>query len=140
METAMKGGALGISTALIYPPASYSKTEQLVELAKVVGKYGGVYSSHIRGEGKELVQSIEEAITIGEKGGVPVEIYHLKAAYQPGWGTLMRQAGETIEKARARGLDVAADMYLYTAGGTSLSAVIPAWASEGGNAKTDGAA
>jgi N-acyl-D-aspartate/D-glutamate deacylase len=135
VDTAMQAGALGISTALIYPPASYSKTEQLVELAKVVSKYGGVYSSHIRGEGKELVQSIEEAITIGEKGGVPVEIYHLKAAYQPGWGTLMRQAGETIEKARARGSDVAADMYLYTAGGTSLSAVIPAWASEGGNAK-----
>lgn len=135
VDTAMKGGALGISTALIYPPASYSKTEQLIELAKVVGKYGGVYSSHIRGEGKELVQSIEEAIAIGEKGGVPVEIYHLKAAYQPGWGTLMQQAGETIEKARARGLDVAADMYLYTAGGTSLSAVIPAWASEGGRDK-----
>jgi N-acyl-D-amino-acid deacylase len=135
VDTAMKAGALGISTALIYPPASYSKTEQLVELAKVVGRYGGVYSSHIRGEGKELVQAIEEAITIGEKGGVPVEIYHLKAAFQPGWGTLMRQAGETIEKARSRGLDVAADMYVYTAGGTSLSAVVPAWASEGGNAK-----
>jgi N-acyl-D-aspartate/D-glutamate deacylase len=135
VDTAMRNGALGISTALIYPPASYSKTDQLIELAKVVSKYGGVYSSHIRGEGKELVQSIEEAIAIGEKGGVPVEIYHLKAAYQPGWGTLMRQAGEAIEKARSRGVDVAADMYLYTAGGTSLSAVIPAWASEGGNAK-----
>ncbi|MBK9154315.1 MAG: amidohydrolase family protein [Chloracidobacterium sp.] len=135
VETAMKGGALGISTALIYPPASYSKTEQLVELAKVAGKYGGVYASHIRGEGKELVEAIEEAITIGEKGGVPVEIYHLKAAYQPGWGTLMRQAGETIEKARSRGVDVAADMYVYTAGGTSLSAVVPAWASEGGRDK-----
>jgi len=135
VETAMKAGALGISTAPIYPPASYSKTEQLIELAKVAGQYGGVYSSHVRGEGKELVEAINEAITIGEKGGLPVEIYHLKAAYQPGWGTLMRQAGETIEKARARGLDVAADMYLYTAGGTSLSAVIPAWASEGGNSK-----
>ncbi|PYS92720.1 MAG: D-aminoacylase [Acidobacteria bacterium] len=135
VETAMKAGALGISTALIYPPASYSKTDQLIELAKVAGQYGGVYSSHVRGEGKELIESINEAITIGEKGGLPVEIYHLKAAYQPGWGTLMGQAGETIEKARARGLDVAADMYLYTAGGTSLSAVIPAWASEGGNEK-----
>ena len=135
VETAMKGGALGISTALIYPPASYSKTAELVELAKVAGRYGGVYSSHIRGEGKELVESIEEAITIGEKGRLPVEIYHLKAAYQPGWGRLMREAGEKIEAARARGLDVAADMYLYTAGGTGLSAVVPAWASEGGNAK-----
>ncbi len=135
METAMKAGVLGMSTALIYPPASYSKTEQLVELAKVAGRYGGVYSSHIRGEGKDLIESIDEAITIGEKGGVPVEIYHLKAAYQPGWGRLMREAGERIEAARGRGLDVAADMYLYTAGGTGLSAVVPAWASEGGNAK-----
>ena len=135
VETAMKSGALGISTALIYPPASYSKTEQLVELAKVAGRYGGVYSSHVRGEGKELVEAITEAITIGEKGGLPVEIYHLKAAYQPGWGTLMRQAGETIEKARSRGVDVAADMYLYTAGGTSLSAVVPSLAADGGRDK-----
>ena len=135
METAMKSGVLGVSTALIYPPASYSKTEELIELAKVAGRYGGLYVSHIRGEGKELVQSIEEAVTIGEKGGLPVEIYHLKAAYQPGWGTLMRQAGETIEKARSRGLDVSADMYLYTAGGTSLSAVVPSWAADGGREK-----
>jgi len=120
---------------LIYPPASYSKTDELIEMAKVAGRYGGFYSSHIRGEGAELIQSIDEAITIGEKGGLPVEIFHLKAAYQPGWGTLMRQAGERIEAARARSLDVAADMYLYTAGGTSLSAVIPSWAAEGGNDK-----
>lgn len=135
VETAMKGGALGISTALIYPPASYSKTDQLVELAKVAGHYGGVYSSHIRGEGKELIEAINEAITIGERGGLPVEIYHLKAAYQPGWGKLMTEAGRTIEAARSRGVDVAADMYVYTAGGTGLSAVVPAWASEGGNEK-----
>ena len=132
METAMKAGVLGMSTALIYPPASYSKTPELIEMAKVAGRHGGFYVSHIRGEGKELIESIDEAITIGEKGGLPVEIYHLKAAYQPGWGTLMRQAGETIEKARSRGLDVAADMYLYTAGGTSLSAVVPSWAADGG--------
>lgn len=135
VETAMKSGALGISTALIYPPASYSKTEQLVELAKVAGRYGGVYSSHIRGEGKDLIESIDEAITIGEKGGLPVEIYHLKAAYQPGWGRLMREAGQRIEAARSKGLDVAADMYLYTAGGTSLAAVVPSWAAEGGRDK-----
>ena len=138
VETAMKAGALGITTALIYPPASYSKTAELVEMAKVAGRYGGIYSSHVRGEGKELIESIDEAITIGEKGGLPVEIFHLKAAYQPGWGTLMRQAGKTIEAARSRGVDIAADMYLYTAGGTSLSAVIPAWASEGGTANLMG--
>ena len=135
VETAMKAGALGITTALIYPPASYSKTDELIEMAKVAGRYGGFYSSHVRGEGKELIQAIDEAITIGEKGGLPVEIFHLKAAYQPGWGTLMNQAGKTINAARSRGLDVAADMYLYTAGGTSLSAVVPSWAAEGGNAK-----
>jgi len=132
METAMKAGAMGMTTALIYPPSSYASTNELIEIAKVVGQYGGIYASHIRGEGKELVQSIEEAITIGEKGGLPVEIFHLKAAFQPGWGRLMRQAGRKIDEARARGLDVAADMYLYTAGGTGLEAVIPSWAFEGG--------
>jgi N-acyl-D-aspartate/D-glutamate deacylase len=135
METAMKSGAIGMTTALIYPPASYAKTEELIEMAKVAGNYGGIYASHIRGEGKELVQSIEEAITIGERGGLPVEIYHLKAAYQPGWGKLMREAGQTIEAARNRGVDVAADVYLYTAGGTGLDSVIPSWAFEGGREK-----
>lgn len=135
METAMKGGAIGMTTALIYPPSSYATTEELVEMAKVAGRYGGIYASHIRGEGKELVQSIEEAITIGEKGGLPVEVFHLKAAYQPGWGKLMGEAGEKIEQARSRGVDVAADLYLYTAGGTGLEAVIPSWAFEGGEQK-----
>jgi len=135
METAMKAGAMGMTTALIYPPSSYTTTEELIEVAKVAGRYGGIYASHIRGEGKELVQSVEEAIAIGEKGGLPVEIFHLKAAFQPGWGKLMREAGEKIEAARARGVDVAADMYLYTAGGTGLEATIPSWAFEGGNAK-----
>jgi len=135
METAMKSGVLGMSTALIYPPASYSKTEELIEMAKVAGRYGGVYASHIRGEGEELVRSVEEAITIGEKGGLPVEIYHLKAAFQPGWGKLMHQAGQRIEAARGRGVDVAADMYVYTAGGTGLDSVIPSWAFEGGRQK-----
>jgi len=135
METAMKAGAIGMTTALIYPPSSYAKTEELIEMAKVAGNYGGIYASHIRGEGKELVQSIEEAIAIGERGGLPVEIYHLKAAYQPGWGRLMREAGEKIEQARGRGVDVAANIYLYTAGGTGLDSVIPSWAFEGGREK-----
>jgi len=135
METAMKGGAMGMTTALIYPPSSYATTEELIEMGKVAGKYGGIYASHIRGEGKELVQAVEEAIAIGEKGGLPVEIFHLKAAYQPGWGKLMREAGEKIEAARSRGVDVAADIYLYTAGGTGLEATIPSWAFEGGASK-----
>lgn len=132
METAMKAGAMGMTTALIYPPSSYASTNELIEMARIAGQYGGIYASHIRGEGKELVQAIEEAIAIGEKGGLPVEIFHLKAAFQPGWGRLMRQAGRKIDEARARGVDVAADMYLYTAGGTGLEATIPSWAFEGG--------
>jgi len=135
METAMKAGAMGMTTALIYPPSSYATTEELIEVAKVAGRHGGIYASHIRGEGKELVQSVEEAIRIGEEGKLPVEIFHLKAAYQPGWGKLMGEAGEKIEAARARGVDVAADIYLYTAGGTGLEATIPSWAFDGGNAK-----
>ena len=132
METAMKGGAMGITTALIYPPSSYAKTPELIEMAKVAARYGGIYASHIRGEGAEVVQAVDEAIEIGEKAGLPVEVFHLKAAYQPGWGTLMKESGKRIEAARARGVDVAADLYLYTAGGTGLEAVIPSWAHEGG--------
>ncbi len=135
METAMKSGAMGMTTALIYPPSSFAKTPELIEMAKVAGRYGGIYASHMRGEGKELVESVEEAIAIGEKGGLPVEIFHLKAAYQPGWGTLMRAAGEKIEAARARGVDVTANIYLYTAGGTGLDSVIPSWAFDGGREK-----
>lgn len=132
LETAMKNGALGMTTALIYPPSSYATTAELIEMAKVAAKYGGIYATHMRGEGAELLESIQEAITIGEGGGLPVEIFHLKAAYQPGWGKLMAEAGRLIEQARGRGVDIAADMYLYTAGGTGLEAVIPSWAHEGG--------
>jgi N-acyl-D-amino-acid deacylase len=132
MEKAMKAGAMGMTTALIYPPSSFAKTPELIEMAKVAGKYGGIYASHIRDEGEGLVTAIGEAIEIGEKGGLPVEIFHLKAAYQPGWGTLMKEAGDKIDEARSRGVDVAADLYLYTAGGTGLEAVIPSWAFEGG--------
>jgi len=132
MATAMRGGAMGMSTALIYPPGSFATTAELVEVAKVAGAHGGIYATHMRDEGKALVAAIEEAIAIGEQGGLPVEIFHLKAAHQPGWGTLMREAGRTIEAARARGVDVAADLYVYTAGGTGLEASIPTWAQEGG--------
>lgn len=135
MAAAMKNGAMGMTTALIYPPSSFAKTPELIEMAKIAGQYGGIYASHMRGEGKELIESIDEAIEIGEKGGLPVEIFHLKAAYQPGWGTLMKKAGETIETARSRGVDVTANMYLYTAGGTGLDSVIPSWAFEGGREK-----
>jgi N-acyl-D-aspartate/D-glutamate deacylase len=132
VDTAMRAGALGMTTALIYPPSSYATTEELIEVARAIAPYGGTYASHVRGEGKELLESIAEAIRIGEEARVPVEIFHLKAAYQPGWGKLMKAAGELIEAARARGVDVAADQYPYTAGGTGLEATVPSWAFEGG--------
>jgi N-acyl-D-aspartate/D-glutamate deacylase len=132
LETAMQSGAMGMTTALIYPPSSYATTPELIEMAKVAAKYGGIYASHMRGEGKELVQSVDELIEISEKGGLPGEVFHFKAAYNPGWGKLMQEAGAHIDAARARGVDVAADLYVYTAGGTGLEATIPSWAHEGG--------
>ena len=132
MDTAMRSGAMGMTTALIYPPSSFATTEELIEVAKAIAPYGGTYASHIRGEGKELLDAIGEAIRIGEEAKVPVEIFHLKAAYKPGWGKLMSAAGALIESARARGVDVAADQYPYTAGGTGLEATIPSWAFDGG--------
>ncbi|MBX6363888.1 MAG: D-aminoacylase [Gemmatimonadetes bacterium] len=132
VATAMRQGAMGLSTALIYPPLSYAKTPELIEMAKVAGAYGGIYASHMRDEGRGVLEAVREAIEIGEKGGLPVEIYHLKVAYQPGWGVLMAKVGALVDSARARGVDVGADMYVYTAGGTGLEATIPAWAHEGG--------
>ncbi len=132
MDTAMRGGAMGMTTALIYPPSSYATTDELVEVAKAAAKYGGVYASHIRGEGKEVVESVKEAIEIGERAGMPVEVFHLKVAHQPAWGILMDSVRVAVEAARARGVDVAADLYVYTAGGTGLEATIPSWAHEGG--------
>ncbi|MEJ7809484.1 MAG: amidohydrolase family protein [Gemmatimonadaceae bacterium] len=132
LDTAMRAGAMGMTTALIYPPGSYATTDELAEVAKAAAKYGGVYASHIRGEGREVVESVNEAIAIGERAGMPVEVFHLKVAYRPGWGKLMDSVRRTVEAARARGVDVAADMYVYTAGGTGLEATIPSWAHEGG--------
>jgi N-acyl-D-amino-acid deacylase len=132
VDTAMRGGAMGMTTALIYPPSSYATTDELVEVAKAAAKYGGTYASHIRGEGKEVVESVNEAISIGERAGMPVEVFHLKVAHRPGWGILMDSVARTIDAARARGVDVAADLYVYTAGGTGLEATIPSWAAEGG--------
>ena len=132
VDTAMRAGAMGMTTALIYPPGSYATTDEIAEVAKAAAAYGGIYASHIRGEGKEVVQSVQEAIAIGERAGMPVKIFHLKVAFQPGWGVLMDSIRMVIEAARARGVDVAADMYVYTAGGTGLEATVPSWAQEGG--------
>jgi N-acyl-D-aspartate/D-glutamate deacylase len=132
MDRAMRQGAMGMTTALIYPPSSFADTDELVEVARVAGEHGGIYASHIRDEGAGLVGAVREAIEIGERGGLPVEIFHYKGAYEPGWGTIIKEAADEIEAARTRGVDVAADMYPYTAGGTGLEATIPSWVFDGG--------
>ena len=131
---AMEDGAVGISTSLVYAPAFYAKTEELIELAKVASRYGGVYASHMRNESNSIMTALDEAIRIGTEADIPVEIFHLKMAGKPNWGK-MRDVIAKIEAARARGLDITADQYPYVAGGTSLGAAVPPWAHEGGTAK-----
>ena len=128
---AMQQGAMGLSTGLIYAPASYAPTDEIVELAKVAAQYGGGYATHMRSEGNHLIDAIHEAIDIGEKSGAWVEIHHLKASGHANWGKMTR-AVAAIDSARARGVDVAADQYPYAASGTGLDAIIPLWAHAGG--------
>ena len=127
IDEAMQAGVMGLTTALIYPPGAYHKTENLIELSKVAAEYDGLYASHIRGESAELLTSVAEAIEIGEKSGAGVEIFHLKAAYYPNWGKDMPAALKMIADARARGVNVAADIYPYVAGGTGLEITAPNW-------------
>jgi len=132
VDAGMKAGAWGLSTGLIYVPGTYAKTDEIVELARIVHGYGGLYASHIRSEAAGLLESIAEAIEIGEKSGCPVQISHLKCSTKEAWGK-MDEACALIEKARARGLKVTADQYPYAASSTRLSAyTVPAWALEGG--------
>ncbi|HZM85504.1 MAG TPA: D-aminoacylase [Blastocatellia bacterium] len=131
---AMEDGAVGLSTSLVYAPAFYAKTEELIELAKVAARYGGVYASHIRNESNSIMTALDEAIRIGTEANIPVEVFHLKMAGKPNWGK-MRDVISRIEAARARGLDITADQYPYVAGATSLGANVPPWAHEGGTAR-----
>lgn len=128
---AMREGALGVGSSLIYPPAFYAKTPELVELCKVASKYGGSYISHMRSEGNRFLEAIDELIAISRDANLPAEIYHLKAAGKPNWGKL-EAAIAKVEAARKQGLPITADMYTYTAGATGLSASMPPWAEEGG--------
>lgn len=128
---AMQQGAFGISTALIYPPGHYAKTDELVELAKVVGQYGGIYATHMRSEGKFEVRAIDEALQIGREAHVPVEIFHLKVIGESRWGSMPKIVTK-IQAARDSGQDVSADMYPYVAGGTALAASLPPWVADGG--------
>jgi len=131
VRDAMKDGAFGLASALIYPPDSFVATADLIALGREMAPLGGVYISHIRSEGDRLIEALDEAIRIGREAGVPVEVYHLKAAGKRNWDKA-RAAIAAIEAARANGQDVAADMYPYTAGSTSLSACLPPWASADG--------
>ncbi len=127
----MEAGALGVGTALIYPPGTFATTEELIALCKVAAQYKGKYISHMRSEGDRLLEAIDEVIRISREAGVPAEIYHFKAAGRDNWGKVDAAIAK-IEEARRQALKVTADMYTYTAGGTSLAFCIPPWAHEGG--------
>jgi len=127
MRDAMRDGAMGLGSALIYPPGNYASTEELIEESKAMAPFGGVYITHMRSEGDRLVEAVREAMRIGREGGVPVEIYHLKAAGVANWPKA-REVVAMIDSARAAGQDVAADQYPYTAGQNNLSSCIPPWA------------
>ncbi len=131
VREAMEDGAFGIASALIYPPGEYATTRELAEMARSMAPFGGVYITHMRSEADRLLEAIDEALEIGRLGGVPVEIYHLKAGGRRNWPK-MAQAIARIERARLAGQDVSANMYSYVAGGTGLSACMPPWAAAGG--------
>ncbi len=134
VDQAMREGALGVSTSLIYAPAFYASTEEIIELCKVAAGYGGYYISHMRSEGNRLLESLEELITIASTAGLPAEVFHLKAAGRDNWSKLEALI-ERIEAARAEGLRITADMYNYVAGSTGLDASMPPWVQEGGYEK-----
>lgn len=131
VEEGMRAGAIGLSIGLLYAPGSYSNKEEIAELCQVVAKYNGILSTHIRGEGNNLIPSIQEVLWIAEKVNIPLHISHLKAAGKRNWGKVM-EAMEMIEDARSRGMDVTCDVYPYTAGSTMLTTLFPPWSLEGG--------
>ncbi len=127
VEKAMKQGAVGLSTGLIYIPGTYSKTPEVVGLAKVAARYGGVYTSHIRNEGETVSGAISEAITVGREAQIPVEISHFKIAFKPLWGKSTETVA-MVEKARQEGIDINIDQYPYAASSTNMGTLLPAWA------------
>src|ERR1700728_43526 len=134
VREAMKDGTVGVSTALEYAPAPYAKTEELIALAAEGGKFGGIYSTHMRNESDSVLESIDEALRIGREAHVPVEIWHIKVAGKNNWGR-MPEVVAKINAARAAGADVTADTYAYTAWYNDFSAFIPPWAHDGGTPK-----
>jgi N-acyl-D-amino-acid deacylase len=134
VDGAMKDGAFGMSTLMAMPPGSLATTDDLVELCRVVARHGGLYSSHIRNEGEGVLDAVREAIAVGERAGVPVDIIHLKIADQKLWGR-MNEIVALIEDARKRGVNVQANVYPYTRGNNDLASIIPPWAHEGGTTR-----
>lgn len=130
MRAAMKEGALGLASSLIYPPGSFADTEELIELSKVAAEYGGIYASHMRDEADRIFEALDELITIARSAQIPAEIYHLKLASPNVWGRY-DELIEKIESAQAEGLKITADMYTYPAGSTGLDSVFPSWVKEG---------
>ena len=129
---AMNDGAWGMSSGLLYVPSSYADTNELTKIAKVVSEHGGIYASHIRGEGKGLLDAVNEALQIGRGADLPVHVSHFKSSGKDNWG-LVRVAIDIIRKEREAGRIVTADQYPYTASSTSLAATfIPSWARAGG--------
>lgn len=131
VRQAMQDGALGVASSLIYPPGSFAKTDELIALSEIAAEYDGMYISHMRDEGANMLEAIDELLTIAREAKIPAEIYHFKASGQPNWH-LFDQAVEKVEKARAEGLQITADVYTYPAGSTGLNASIPPWVQEGG--------
>ena len=131
VRQAMEEGAMGVGSSLIYPPATFAETDELVALVTEAGKCGGMYISHMRSEGDRLVESVDELIDISRRSGAPAEIYHLKQAGRANWGKLSEVIAH-VEAARAAGLRITADMYTYTAGGTGVAASMPPWVQDGG--------
>ena len=127
----MEAGALGIGSALIYPPAFYAKTEELIELCKVAAKYQGKYISHMRSEGNQLLEAFDELLRISREAHIPAELYHIKALGQKNWGKMDTLLAR-IDAARKEGLPIRANMYTYIAGGTGLDACLPPWTQDGG--------
>jgi N-acyl-D-amino-acid deacylase len=131
VESAMKEGAVGMSTGLIYVPGTYAKTPEVVSLAKVAARYGGVYASHIRDEADQVLDAVKEAINIGREAKIPVQISHFKVTYKPNWGRSVETIG-LVEQARLEGIDVSVDQYPYVASSTTLDTTLPTWAFSGG--------
>jgi len=134
VRIAMQQGALGLSTSLIYAPATFAKTEELIELASAAKEFGGIYATHIRDEGDKETQALYEAADIARADSIPVEIWHLKVAGKQNWGT-MASVTSLISRHRDQGIDMTADVYPYPASSTSLSSRIPSWAHDGGDTK-----